>query len=61
MRVIKLVDKDGHALPPGKDGHTHAHHGDGHRCISPFFGLYVSVGVCATGWAGWKVLGALWS
>lgn len=61
MRLIKLIDSDGQPIPPLKDGQTHDHAGDGHRCISPYFGLYVAVGIVVAGWAGWKLLAAMLS
>lgn len=56
MRVMKLIDPKGHPLPPSKDGPSHDHASDDLRCISPYFGAYVAVGVVAVGLAAWKLL-----
>ncbi len=56
MRVIKLVQKDGQPATPTKDGHDHS--GLAHRCITPYFGLYVATGLVAVGFAAWKLIGA---
>jgi hypothetical protein len=65
MRVIKLVEQDASPSRPGQTGQKkddgHRHDAGGHRCISPFFGLYVAVGICAAAWAGWKILWAILS
>jgi hypothetical protein len=55
MRAIQLRDAQGEPItdPKRVASLLHEHH---HRCMSPFFGLWVALAVVAVAALGWAVL-----